>query len=210
MGIAGRLISESVHPPQLSATLGGIVQRRSFLFGTVVFAASAAAGRAFAAGSPKAKSIEAIQHDWPTLLAKNADVARSVAPLQKTEGEWKQSLSEAQFFVLRKEATERPFSSPLNDEKRVGIFVCAGCALPLCSSEMKFDSGTGWPSFFTTIPGVFGTSVDKKLFMERTEYHCVRCGGHHGHVFDDGPEPTGLRYCNNGVALRFIPKTGKA
>jgi peptide-methionine (R)-S-oxide reductase len=86
------------------------------------------------------------------------------------------------------------------------VFVCAGCGLPLFTSAMKFDSGTGWPSFFTTIPGVFGTTTDRKLFMERTEYHCVRCGGHHGHIFDDGPEPTGLRYCNNGVALRFIPK----
>src|SRR6266516_497101 len=91
-------------------------------------------------------------------------------------------------------------------EKRAGVFVCAGCSLPLFTSAMKFDSGTGWPSFFTSIPGVFATTTDRKLFMERTEYHCVRCGGHHGHIFDDGPDPTGLRYCNNGVALRFIPK----
>ena len=182
------------------------MQRRSLLFGTLVLAASAAGGRAFAAGNPKAtKSIEAIQRDWPTLLAKNADVARSAAPLQKTEAEWKQSLSEAQFFVLRKEATERPFSSPLNDEKRTGIFVCAGCALPLFSSEMKFDSGTGWPSFFTNIPGHLATKTDTLLIYPRTEYHCVRCGGHHGHVFDDGPPPTHERWCSNGVALRFIP-----
>jgi len=89
------------------------------------------------------------------------------------------------------------------------VFACAGCGLPAFHLAMKFDSGTGWPSFFTTIPGVFGTTVDRKLFMERTEYHCVRCGGHHGHIFDDGPEPTGLRYCNNGVALRFIPRRAK-
>jgi peptide-methionine (R)-S-oxide reductase len=112
--------------------------------------------------------------------------------------------------VLRHEGTERSGSSPLDREKRPGVFVCAGCDLPLFTSAMKFDSGTGWPSFFTTIPGAFGTSRDFKLILPRTEYHCSRCGGHHGHIFDDGPEPTGLRYCNNGVALRFIPKAGKA
>ena len=127
-----------------------------------------------------------------------------------TDAEWRQKLTPEQFRVLRQHGTERPFTSPLNDEHRKGVFVCAACAQELYRSNAKFDSGTGWPSFFTTIPGVFGTSTDRKLFMERTEYHCVRCGGHHGHVFDDGPEPTGLRYCNNGVALRFIPKTGKA
>jgi peptide-methionine (R)-S-oxide reductase len=98
----------------------------------------------------------------------------------------------------------------LNDEKRSGVYVCAGCSLPLFTSAMKFDSGTGWPSFFTTIPGAFATKKDNFLIYTRTEYHCVRCGGHHGHVFDDGPPPTGQRWCNNGVALRFIPKSGKA
>jgi len=187
------------------------VHRRTFLMGTAVLAAGAAAGRALAdASGPKGRSIAAIQRDWSTLLAKNADVARSTDAVQKTETEWKQSLSEAQFFVLRKEATERPFTSPLNDEKRPGIFVCAGCALPLFSSEMKFDSGTGWPSFFTSIPGHLTTKTDTLLIYPRTEYHCTRCGGHQGHVFDDGPPPTHERWCNNGVALRFIPASGKA
>ena len=139
-----------------------------------------------------------------------ADPTEETFEVTKPESEWKAQLSPAAFRVLRQHGTERAGTSPLDREKRPGVFACAGCGLPLFTSAMKFDSGTGWPSFFTTIPGVFGTSSDRKLFMERTEYHCVRCGGHHGHVFDDGPEPTGLRYCNNGVALRFIPKTGKA
>ena len=154
-------------------------------------------------------SVEELQKNWKMYLAESADVVLSTEPLKRSEAEWKQVLTPEQYDVLRREGTERSFTSPLNDEKRPGVFVCAGCSLPLFTSAMKFDSGTGWPSFFTTIPGVFGTTTDRKLFMERTEYHCVRCGGHHGHIFDDGPQPTGLRYCNNGVALRFIPKTGK-
>jgi peptide-methionine (R)-S-oxide reductase len=152
------------------------------------------------------KSISDIQHNWMRLLAPGADVAKTTEPVSKTDAEWKQLLTPAQFNVLRQEGTERPFTSPLNAEKRAGVFVCAGCALPLFSSEMKFDSGTGWPSFFTLIPGSLTTKQDFQLIVPRTEYHCVRCAGHHGHVFDDGPAPTGLRYCNNGVALRFIPQ----
>jgi peptide-methionine (R)-S-oxide reductase len=106
--------------------------------------------------------------------------------------------------VLRHEATERAFSSPLLDEYRKGIFACAGCALPLFKSETKFDSGTGWPSFWSPIEGAVGTKTDRSLWMQRTEVHCRRCGGHLGHVFNDGPQPTGLRYCMNGVALKFI------
>ena len=156
------------------------------------------------------KAVEALQNDWKLLLADGADVTLTKEPLKRTAEEWKKALTPQQFYVLRQEGTERAGSSPLDNEKRPGVFVCAGCTLPLFTSAMKFDSGTGWPSYFTTIPGVFGTTRDFKLLLPRTEYHCIRCGGHHGHVFDDGPRPTGLRYCNNGVALRFIPKTGKA
>jgi len=117
-------------------------------------------------------------------------------------------LSKEQYEVLRQEGTERPFTSPLLSEHRPGKFVCAGCGLDLFTTGQKFDSGTGWPSFFDVIAGHVGTKIDHKLPAPRTEYHCAGCGGHQGHVFDDGPAPTGLRYCNNGVALRFVPEGG--
>jgi len=120
------------------------------------------------------------------------------------EEEWRKRLSPEAFSVLRQEGTERPGSSALNREKRAGTYVCAGCALPLFKSETKYESGTGWPSFYDFIPGALGTKTDYKIIFPRTEYHCVRCGGHQGHVFDDGPKPTGKRYCNNGVALKFV------
>ncbi len=122
-----------------------------------------------------------------------------------SDEEWQRLLSAEQYRVLRREGTERPWTSPLNDEKRSGTYVCAGCEQPLFTSDMKFDSGTGWPSFFDVIDGAIGTKRDFKLILPRTEYHCSRCGGHQGHVFKDGPRPTGLRYCNNGVALKFVP-----
>ena len=122
----------------------------------------------------------------------------------KSEAEWKKILTPEQFSVLRDEGTERAFASPLHAEKRKGVYQCVACDLPLYTSEMKFDSGTGWPSFFTTLPGAFETKTDFKILYPRTEYHCSRCGGHHGHVFKDGPKPTGQRWCNNGVALKFI------
>ncbi|HWA19973.1 MAG TPA: peptide-methionine (R)-S-oxide reductase MsrB [Devosia sp.] len=127
--------------------------------------------------------------------------------LTKTEAEWQAELSPAQFHVLRQHGTERPFTSPLNAEKRDGTFYCAGCGQELFSSDAKFESGTGWPSFFEPISGAaVGQTTDRSLFMTRTEVHCSRCGGHLGHVFPDGPRPTGLRYCMNGVSLQFEPK----
>ena len=132
--------------------------------------------------------------------------------ITRTDAEWRTLLSPAAYEVLRKHGTERPFSSPLDNEKRKGVFACAGCDLPLFSSETKYDSGTGWPSFYQPLPEAIGTAVDNTLFMKRTEVHCRRCGGHLGHVFEDGPKPTGLRYCMNGVALKFLPaaSTGPA
>lgn len=123
---------------------------------------------------------------------------------QLTDQQWQEQLSPAAYNVLRKEGTERAGSSPLDHEKREGNFVCAGCELPLFASKFKYDSGTGWPSFYDAIEGHVATKKDYKLILPRTEYHCARCGGHQGHIFKDGPKPTGLRYCNNGVALKFI------
>jgi peptide-methionine (R)-S-oxide reductase len=125
--------------------------------------------------------------------------------LNKPKSEWQALLPADQYAVLFEEATERPFSHPLDNEKRAGTFVCAACNLPLFASEAKFESGTGWPSFTQAIEGNLDTKTDFKLILPRTEYHCARCGGHQGHVFNDGPPPTGQRWCNNGLALRFIP-----
>jgi peptide-methionine (R)-S-oxide reductase len=124
-------------------------------------------------------------------------------PLGRNEEEWRRELTPDQFYVLRKHGTEPPGSSPLDHEHRDGVFSCAGCGSPVFSSAAKFDSGTGWPSFWEPLPGAVATSEDRSFFMVRTEVHCANCGGHLGHVFDDGPRPTGLRYCMNGVAMRF-------
>lgn len=153
--------------------------------------------------------LENIQSQWRSFLPEGFETVSPQEKLELSKEEWRKRLDQPLAFdVLRREATERPFTSPLNDEKRDGVFVCAGCDLPVFTSQMKYDSGTGWPSFFTAIPEAFETKKDFKLIFPRTEYHCSRCGGHHGHVFSDGPAPTGERWCNNGVSLRFIPKAG--
>ena len=134
---------------------------------------------------------------------------KAVAKLKKTAAEWKKLLPADSYRVLFEDATEPPGSSAFNSEKRTGTFVCAACNLPLFDSAAKYESGTGWPSFFAPLPNTLGTKTDYKMILPRTEYHCVRCAGHQGHVFDDGPKPTGKRYCNNGVALKFVVKGEK-
>lgn len=141
----------------------------------------------------------------PSAEAKEEVKPGVVNKLILSDDEWRKRLTPAQFAILREEGTEPPGSSPLNHEKRKGIYYCIACDHPLFSSETKFDSGTGWPSFYDHLPNAFETRSDLKLILPRTEYHCARCGGHHGHVFNDGPKPTGLRYCNNGVVLKFVP-----
>ena len=141
----------------------------------------------------------------PRMLLSEEQRQSAFEKIIKSETEWKRILTPAQFEILREDGTERAYTSPLNDEKRKGTYVCAGCALPLFTSDMKYDSGTGWPSFTTALPDAVETSLDFKLIYPRTEYHCARCEGHQGHVFDDGPPPTRKRWCNNGLALKFIP-----
>jgi peptide-methionine (R)-S-oxide reductase len=170
------------------------------LFGTL-------AGRLQAAQPADMSAVKMLQESWTTLLPEGFQAPKPTERLALSKEAWQKRLDKMQFYVLRDEGTERAGTSPLNDEKRPGVFACAGCGLPLFTSEMKYDSGTGWPSFFTTIPDALQTKTDYKLILPRTEYHCVRCGGHQGHVFKDGPPPTGQRWCNNGVALRFIPKS---
>jgi peptide-methionine (R)-S-oxide reductase len=166
------------------------MNRRDFVrctaaFAAVPFASAACEARAGTMSDPQTSGIQ---------------------PLKKSKAEWREILPADAYSVLFEEATERAGSSPLNQEKRAGTYVCAACFLPLFSSEDKFESGTGWPSFTRPLEGSMGTRRDFKLIWPRTEYHCIRCGGHQGHVFNDGPPPTGQRWCNNGVALRFVPE----
>ena len=142
----------------------------------------------------------------PALAPAGAPATAAAQPLRLPDAEWKKRLTPAQYDVLRGEGTERAGTSALNAEKRAGTYHCAGCDLPLFSSQAKYESGTGWPSFHTALPNAVVTKRDFKLILPRTEYHCARCEGHQGHLFDDGPKPSGKRYCNNGVALRFQPE----
>jgi peptide-methionine (R)-S-oxide reductase len=162
------------------------MQRRLFITGALLSAAGLVASRTVFATT----GATPMSGDFPTI--------------SKTKDEWRELLDAQQYQVLFEEGTERPWTSALNDEKRDGTYICAACYLPLFTSATKFDSGTGWPSFFQAIETNVGTSRDWKLILPRTEYHCARCGGHQGHVFNDGPQPTGQRWCNNGVALQFV------
>ena len=191
------------------------MQRRKFISAVakVAFGATAtlSAPLLWAAKLPGNKKasmmLEEIQSQWRNFLPSDFTAVSAEDKLTLSKDEWRERLSSPLAYdVLRRESTERPFTSALNDEKRDGVFVCAGCSLPVFTSQMKFDSGTGWPSFFTSIPNALETKKDFKLIFPRTEYHCARCGGHHGHVFNDGPAPTGERWCNNGVALTFLPR----
>ncbi|PEN14853.1 peptide-methionine (R)-S-oxide reductase [Longibacter salinarum] len=187
------------------------MDRRAFLSRIAVLAAGptllAACGKSQSAGVPKTAASDSTY--IAPVRADSLWIHRdtfSVDRLNKAEEAWRDEVSAQAYQVLFEEATEPRNSSPLLDEDRRGTYICAACYLPLFPSVTKYESGTGWPSFWAPLPGRVGTKVDNKLAMQRTEYHCARCGGHQGHVFTDGPDPTGFRYCNNGLALSFVPE----
>lgn len=184
------------------------MERRNFLQGIALATLGPSLFRtAQAAQAGSMKDIEALQKNWRALLAANVKAPAPGEPLKLSDNEWRKRLAPAQFHVLREEGTERAGTSPLNAEKRAGVFACAGCDLPLFTSDMKYESGTGWPSFWQPIAPENVREIEDRLFgMVRTEVRCTLCDAHLGHVFDDGPKPTGLRYCMNTVALRFVPR----
>ena len=179
------------------------MNRRSFLSSAFTGIAALAAGRIIKPAL--AARTDDVQLGAPPAVAPAPTANNTIEKITKSDAEWKKELPTESYDVLRHEGTERPFTSALNDEHRKGNFHCLGCDLPLFPSSFKFDSGTGWPSFYDAIPNHLETRSDYAMLIKRTEYHCARCGGHHGHIFNDGPKPTGLRYCNNGAALKFIP-----
>jgi peptide-methionine (R)-S-oxide reductase len=175
-----------------------MLDRRLFLFSGLAVAACGPA-----AGAQDGEGVAGVAlFEDPRIVPWGAETLDYSA---QSEDWWRDRLTQEEFRILRREGTERAGTSPLNDEHRRGIYVCAGCALPLFTSETKYESGTGWPSFWAPIEGALDTKADYRLWTPRTEYHCARCGGHQGHVFEDGPRPTGQRWCNNGVALNFVP-----
>ena len=186
------------------------MDRRSFLSRLAVFAA----GPAFLMGCEKSHSAASgdVASDSTYTHPVTADslwihdTPREITRLDTSGADWKGVVPEEAYYILFEEGTEQRYSSPLLEEKRRGTYICAACYLPLFSSSTKYESGTGWPSFWAPLPGRVGTKADNKLGLTRTEYHCARCGGHQGHVFTDGPDPTGYRYCNNGLALNFVPE----
>ncbi|MEQ8660697.1 MAG: peptide-methionine (R)-S-oxide reductase MsrB [Gammaproteobacteria bacterium] len=187
------------------------MQRRAFITVGGAVAALCGAGllpRRLRAGTAGGPQVAALESGWRDLYPPGETPVAATPPLTRSAAAWREELPRDAWEVLFEEDTERPFTSPLNGEKRAGVYVCRACGLALFTSAMKFDSGTGWPSFFTAIRDHLDTKTDLKLIWPRTEYHCVKCGGHQGHVFDDGPAPTGERWCNNGLALRFLPQAG--
>ena len=175
------------------------MQRRYFLAALAPLLAAPLVARA-----DRARLLLATEGPMNSDTMPDTEPPQPVVKLDKPHAEWQRTLTPEQYAVLFEEHTERPGSSPLNAEKRAGTFVCAACHLPLFASATKYESGTGWPSFFAPLPGHVATKRDFRMILPRTEYHCARCGGHQGHVFSDGPKPTGKRYCNNGVALHFV------